>query len=203
MPGTVTVCPECDSPQIYERQTKTPAWRCKDCAHEFAAPVERESRRQDSLSAGRPDLEDDTPTAADLDTPDAAFDDVGLGDRLDLDKADSDGYRQPLAVIEVLDRTVWDVPLGTDWVEADVILSRAGSATTRYCRAEIHADGTVDLYRPADDEPVREARKHIGRIETASDAGEVSQTAKLQLVGDGVDMPEGDDSWKRIGGESA
>lgn len=198
MTDTTTACPECDSAVVYERANAEPPWICYECDAEFEEAVERESRDHAGLTAGRPDVE-----AAALDTPDAAFADVEPGDRLDLNKADSNGYQDPLAVIEVLERTVWDVPSGTDWVDAEVVLSEGGGATSPFYRGEIRADGTVDLYRPAGDEPIRDARKHIGRIKTAAPAGEVGMEAKLRLADDGVDMPEGDDSWRRVGGESA
>ena len=38
---TVTACPDCDSPVIMERKTKTPQYRCSDCGSEFETPLKR------------------------------------------------------------------------------------------------------------------------------------------------------------------
>ena len=41
---TVEACPNCDSPKITERETKTPAFRCNVCRERFAEPTERPNK---------------------------------------------------------------------------------------------------------------------------------------------------------------
>ena len=40
--GETTACPECGSPNVYQRTQKTPRWRCPDCNAEFELPIIRE-----------------------------------------------------------------------------------------------------------------------------------------------------------------
>jgi len=39
-----TACPECESPDVYKRVEKTPAWRCAQCTAEFDLPILRARR---------------------------------------------------------------------------------------------------------------------------------------------------------------
>lgn len=195
MTDTTTACPECDSSQVYERETKTPAWRCNDCGAEFETPVERELRDH-STDADSDDTPEPTVTA--LDTPDAAFAIAEPGATLDMDT-----YADPFTLMEVCERTVWDVPFADDWVDAEVIVTKGSGVSGDGYRVDVQSDGSVDLYRPRGDEGVREGEKLITTVDDVEHAGEISRASKLQLVGDGVDMPDGDDSWKRVGGGSA
>jgi hypothetical protein len=196
---TTTACPECDSSQVYERQTVSPAWRCNDCGAEFETPVEREC--YEDITPDRPDLDDhdeespDGPTAAPLDTPDAVFADVGPGETLRIDN-----YADAFTLMEVRDRTVWDVPFGEDWVDAEVILTRgAGLSGTAY-RVVVTSDGTVESFRPRGDSHVSEADTRVGAFDDVAVDGEISTAAKLQLIGRNAETnekPAGDDSWQQ------
>ncbi|MFC7175241.1 hypothetical protein ACFQL0_21275 [Haloplanus litoreus] len=196
MSDTVQACPECDSAVVYERADADPAWICYECDAEFDEPVERPSRAPgvtDSADAEEPQGTDSpTPTVGKLDTPDAVFEGVEPGAKLAM--AD---YQQPFTLMDVRHRIVWDVPFGEDWVDAEVIVTQgAGLSGTGY-RAAVTSAGEVDLYRPHGDDYVREAEKHITSAHSVEHVGEISTAAKLQLLGDGVAQPEGDDSWQQ------
>lgn len=40
----VLACPECESSQIYSRQSVSPRYRCAECHAEFDTPTERDYR---------------------------------------------------------------------------------------------------------------------------------------------------------------
>lgn len=209
---SVAACPNCDSSVVYERANADPAWICYDCDEEFDTAFYRAPKSPGS-TGGEADAEsadesdaDVEPTAGPLDTPDAVFADVEPGDTVQLSKADTGGYHKPMTVMEVRDRTVWGVPCGLDWCDADIILTQGkGLSGTAYL-AEVTSAGSVELYRPLVDEHVRNSRKHVASVEAAERVGEVSTASKLQLLGrtgDGDNRPEGDDSWKQYYGEGA
>lgn len=189
----VTACPSCDSTNVFERATKTPPWRCSACGHEFDEPHERPARPP----GGAPSA----PA-----TPDHAFVDVEPGDKLRLTKAETHGYHSDHVVTEIRERTMWTVPFGDDWVDAEVLASQNAASGTEY-RVRVRADGSVDVYRPVADEPVHDARKHVASIASVSQAGRVSRTSFLaHFVDEERRRPEGDDSWQDLyetRGESA
>lgn len=43
---TKVMCPECDGGSVYERQTKTPTYRCQSCGHEFDTSENSNSTRE-------------------------------------------------------------------------------------------------------------------------------------------------------------
>ena len=44
--ATVEACPNCDSPNITARETKTPTYRCKVCTERFPEPTTRPNKNQ-------------------------------------------------------------------------------------------------------------------------------------------------------------
>lgn len=194
MSETTTACPECDSSQVYERETVSPPWRCNDCGAEFETPIEREPR--DPLTPGRSDLDDakDGPTAADLDTPDTLFTDIMVGEKFAVtETAEGGDYTDLFTVVDVVKRTVWDVPFGDDWTDATLVLSYGG-ATKPTHEAHVAADGNVELFATISSR----GPNHVADVTGVDHAGEVSTHSKVRLLGDdGVEKPEGDDSWQQ------
>lgn len=210
---TVTACPSCDSSTIYERATVEPPWRCGECGHEFAEPVERASR--DPGVADRAPADEGSPTdgsavASDLDeeiatlpedTPDTGFAARAPGDKIALDKAEGQGYADPFVVCEILSRTEWIVPFATNWVDADVILTSGTPSGTAY-RAVVDPDGTVRLYRPAGDERITAASKSVAEVGSVDPAGAVSRAAYAEHFASDPDASEPANPWRDIGREA-
>jgi len=184
---SVAACPECDRAggSVYERSRADPAWVCYNCGAEFATPTWRGPRSGPYQHRG--------PSAAALETPDALFATVEVGEKVAITETDSGGgYVIDFAIVAIQERTVWDVPFGADWCTATLTLSVDATRPTH--EAHITADGRVELYS----DQGANGPTQVAVVTGVERAGEVRQHAKLQLIGDGVEMPDGDDSWRSV-----
>jgi len=184
---SIAACPECDRAggDIYERSTADPAWVCYNCGAEFATPTWRAPRPGPYEHRG--------PSAAALETPDALFATVEVGEKVAITETDSGGgYVEDFAVVDIDARTVWDVPFGDNWCSATLTLSE--NATTPTHEARITADRRVELYS----DQGANGPTQVATVTGVERAGEVSQSAKLQLIDDGVEIPDGDESWRSV-----
>jgi len=192
---SVAACPECDAAgsDVYERETKMPAWTCYACGAEFEDPNWRAPRTGYEGHVTGEAYDHDGPTAADLDTPDTLFADVMLGEKVAVtETADGEGYTDPFTVVDIVERTVWDVPFSDDWCDATVTLSDGATRPTH--EARVAADGSVELFTTTD----TRGPNHVADVTGVEHAGEVSTHSKVQLLADdGVEKPDGDDSWQR------
>jgi hypothetical protein len=193
---SVAACPECDAAgsDVYERETKTPAWTCYACGAAFEEPNWRAPRTGYEGHVTGEAYDHDGPTAADLDTPDTLFTDIMVGEKFAVtDTADGGEYVDPFAVIEVTDRTVWEVPFGDNWCDATVVLSNGGVTNPTH-EGRVAADGSVELFATTG----TRGPNHVADVTGVEHAGEVSTHSKIRLhADDGVEKPEGDDSWRR------